>query len=140
MTSMRTFQLHSLPGSQHTIFLDFDGATVSYEVGHNFGLLHDGNAHDYYASGHGSWAPIMGAGFDRPVTQWSHGDHAGANNQQDDLAVIGRTAHRCGPTRLLTWSPARDRHRGAVEGYDGYASLGAYTLSQSGCEPPPGVP
>src|SRR6476659_4686205 len=25
----RTFALHSLPGSQHTIFLDFDGAEVS---------------------------------------------------------------------------------------------------------------
>jgi hypothetical protein len=30
----------------------------------------------------------MGASYDRPITQWSKGDYSGANNQQDDLAVI----------------------------------------------------
>ena len=60
----------------------------SHEVGHNFGLLHDGTATDGYCGGHRSWAPIMGAGFGRPIVQWSLGDCAGANNQQDDLAII----------------------------------------------------
>ncbi|MCP4288420.1 MAG: PKD domain-containing protein, partial [Gammaproteobacteria bacterium] len=45
----------------------------------------------YYA-GHGSgatsWAPIMGNSYYKNVTQWSSGEYAGANNTQDDLAVI----------------------------------------------------
>lgn len=61
---------------------------ISHEVGHTFGLLHDGTATDGYYAGHRSWAPIMGAGFGRPIVQWSRGDYAGANNQQDDLAII----------------------------------------------------
>jgi len=64
------------------------GETISHEVGHNFGLLHDGTATDGYYDGHRNWAPIMGVGFDRAVTQWSRGGYAGANNQQDDLALI----------------------------------------------------
>lgn len=61
---------------------------VSHEVGHNFGLDHDGTATSGYSSGHGAWSPIMGAATSRPISQWSDGDYAGANNQQDDLAVI----------------------------------------------------
>ena len=30
----------------------------------------------------------MGVGYYRPVVQWSKGEYAGANNQQDDLAVM----------------------------------------------------
>jgi hypothetical protein len=62
---------------------------VSHEVGHNFGLNHDGNATQGYDSGHGAWAPIMGVGYDHPISQWSKGDYAGANNtSQDDVAII----------------------------------------------------
>jgi hypothetical protein len=61
---------------------------VSHEVGHNFGLDHDGYGQYGYYSGHGAWAPIMGAGYDRPVTQWSRGEYAGATTGQDDLAII----------------------------------------------------
>ena len=61
---------------------------ASHEAGHNLGLTHDGTAALTYYSGHGSWAPIMGVGYDRPVVQWSKGDYPGANNAQDDLAVI----------------------------------------------------
>ena len=61
---------------------------VSHEVGHNFGLEHDGTGSEHYYAGHDTWAPIMGSGYDSPITQWSKGDYAGANNQQDDLAVI----------------------------------------------------
>ncbi|HXH78643.1 Ig-like domain repeat protein [Nocardioides sp.] len=61
---------------------------VSHEVGHNFGLNHDGNATQDYDRGHGAWAPIMGVGYDRPISQWSKGDYAGANNAEDDVTKI----------------------------------------------------
>jgi PKD repeat protein len=65
---------------------------VAHEVGHNFNLNHDGNATTAYYAGHGSgatgWAPIMGVGYYKPVTQWSKGEYPGANNLQDDVAVI----------------------------------------------------
>ena len=61
---------------------------VSHEVGHNFGLSHDGNATSSYELGHGAWSPIMGAATGRPITQFSVGDYAGATNTEDDVAVI----------------------------------------------------
>jgi hypothetical protein len=61
---------------------------ISHEVGHTFGLLHDGlsGGPDYYG-GQGIWQPIMGAGF-RPLGQWSDGDYGGANNHEDDVSLI----------------------------------------------------
>ena len=71
------------------------GEAVSHEAGHTFGLNHDGGpvSPNYY-DGHGSWAPIMGRPLDptRPVTQWSRGEYSGANNFEDDLAVIAALA------------------------------------------------
>ncbi|AMK76664.1 MULTISPECIES: PKD domain-containing protein [Methylomonas] len=65
---------------------------ISHEVGHNLNLNHDGNATTGYYTGQGSgatgWAPIMGVGYYKPVSQWSKGEYPGANNLQDDLAVI----------------------------------------------------
>ena len=61
---------------------------TSHEVGHNFGLNHDGTATLGYYAGQGSWAPIMGLGYNRPIVQWSKGEYAGANNTEDDLAVM----------------------------------------------------
>jgi len=65
---------------------------VSHEVGHTLGLQHDGidngTSSSSYYSGHGTWAPIMGAGYYREVTQWSNGDYPGATNTEDDLAII----------------------------------------------------
>lgn len=65
---------------------------LSHEVGHNLNLNHDGNSTTGYYAGHGSgetgWAPIMGVGYYKPVTQWSKGEYPGANNLQDDIAVI----------------------------------------------------
>lgn len=65
---------------------------ISHEAGHNLGLYHDGNASTGYYTGHGSgatgWAPIMGVGYYQSLVQWSKGEYAGANNAQNDLAVI----------------------------------------------------
>ena len=61
---------------------------VSHEAGHNMGLEHDGNATEGYYQGHGSWAPIMGGSYYKPITQWSQGSYPGANEQQDDVAVL----------------------------------------------------
>ena len=65
---------------------------VSHEVGHSLGLSHDGGSGTSYYQGHGSgetgWAPILGVGYYQNLTQWSKGEYSGANNTQDDLAII----------------------------------------------------
>jgi PKD repeat protein len=67
---------------------------ASHEAGHNFGLSHDGrtNPSEGYYGGHGSgetaWAPIMGVGYSRSLTQWSKGEYLYANNTEDDLTII----------------------------------------------------
>ncbi len=67
---------------------------ASHEAGHNLGLQHDGrsNPAEGYYTGHGSgdtgWAPIMGVGYNRNLSQWSKGEYVSANNTQDDLAVL----------------------------------------------------
>jgi len=77
---------------------------LSHEVGHTLGLYHDGQTSgtEYYA-GHGgglttptSWAPIMGVGYYRSLVQWSKGEYVLANNTEDDLALIGRSANNFG--------------------------------------------
>jgi hypothetical protein len=69
-----------------------------HEVGHTLGLDHDGlfpsgdpNHLDYYlgqGTGKVGWAPHMGAGYYVPIVQWSKGEYANANNQEDDLNII----------------------------------------------------
>lgn len=66
------------------------GEAATHEAGHTLGLEHDGIGSSDYYSGHASWAPIMGAAYERPITQWSHGSYAGATTRQDDLATISR--------------------------------------------------
>jgi hypothetical protein len=65
---------------------------TSHEVGHTLGLSHDGTSSSSYYRGHGTgetgWAPIMGTAYYKSLSQWSRGEYAGANNQQDDLVVM----------------------------------------------------
>jgi hypothetical protein len=65
---------------------------VSHEAGHNMGLAHDGTSTTGYYQGQGSgatgWAPIMGVGYYQALVQWSRGQYSGANNTQDDYAVM----------------------------------------------------
>jgi Metallo-peptidase family M12B Reprolysin-like/Fibronectin type III domain len=64
------------------------GSVVSHEVGHNFGLGHDGvTGGATYYGGHGDWSPIMGSST-RAFTQWSKGEYTNANETEDDLAQI----------------------------------------------------
>ena len=65
--------------------------TVSHEIGHTFGLSHDGltsqNDPEYHR-GNGTWGPIMGAPFGLNVVTWSDGNYEGNTNTEDDLAII----------------------------------------------------
>ncbi|HEY8402546.1 MAG TPA: carbohydrate-binding protein [Cytophagaceae bacterium] len=70
----------------------------SHEIGHTFGLGHDGrtNPSEGYFAGHGDWAPIMGVGYYRNITQWSKGEYNNSNNKEDDLAKIASSQYGCG--------------------------------------------
>lgn len=87
--------------------------TISHELGHTLGLRHDGRisftteevppqqlAAEVYYAGHGtgatSWGPIMGAPFNRPVTQWSKGEYFRADQTEDDVALIARPINTFG--------------------------------------------
>ncbi|MDR2675110.1 MAG: zinc-dependent metalloprotease [Opitutaceae bacterium] len=85
--------------------------SASHEIGHTFGLLHDGQRQktanssedgEYY-HGHGTapmrWGPIMGSSYGRDITQWSKCEYADGVNRsgtgntflatpQDDIALI----------------------------------------------------
>lgn len=60
---------------------------ASHELGHSLGLSHDGPSGGGYYQGHGEYVPIMGIGsFD--VSHWSKGEYPGANNKEDDIAMM----------------------------------------------------
>ncbi len=73
----------------------FVAEAASHEAAHNLGLLHDGTRRQGYYEGHGSWAPIMGVGYYKAITQWSRGEYNKANNSEDDFAVM--TSHGAEP-------------------------------------------
>ncbi len=87
---------------------------ASHEAGHTLGLQHDGDDRSRdYSVGRDGWAPIMGAGYYEPVTQWSRGEYAGATNREDDLSLVGRHLRR----RADESSPAAP---GRLDGRTGY--------------------
>jgi len=74
------------------------GDAASHEVGHTFGLSHDGRtspAEEYYA-GQGNWAPIMGVGYYKPIVQWSKGEYNNSSQKEDDLAKITSSTYGVG--------------------------------------------
>lgn len=82
----------------------------SHELGHNLGLSHDGTSSVKYYGGHGSglssWAPIMGNSYNNNVTQWSTGEYPGANNTQDDMAIIDNDLGRRADDHAATQTSA----------------------------------
>lgn len=72
---------------------DYVAEAVAHELGHNLGLSHDATSSSNYYRGHGtgatSWGPIMGVSYNRQVSQWSSGEYPGANNREDDTAIVG---------------------------------------------------
>ena len=74
------------------VFPPFLAEAASHEFGHNQGMGHDTQYGNSYYGGHGSglvsWGPIMGTGYNRNVSQWSKGEYSGADNTQDDLAIM----------------------------------------------------
>jgi hypothetical protein len=68
---------------------DYMAEAVAHEVGHTFGLFHDGvSGGSTYYGGHGDWAPIMGVSYYKPITQWSRGEYTSASTTQDDVGEI----------------------------------------------------
>jgi Ca2+-binding RTX toxin-like protein len=82
---------------------EINGAmTASHEIGHSLGLYHDGQLdsnpadgindakgyHSGYGTGATSWGALMGAPFNKNLTQWSKGEYQLADNQEDDLNII----------------------------------------------------
>lgn len=67
------------------------GEVAAHELGHTFGLQHDGTSTSAYYTGQGNWAPVMGTAYSKSIVQWSKGEYNKANNRQDDLGVISTT-------------------------------------------------
>lgn len=107
---------------------------ASHEAGHNLGLSHDGTTSVGYYRGQGAWAPIMGVGYYKPLTQWSKGEYTGANNMQDDLAVM--SAHGAPPmpdTVGNTLGTARPIEPGTTQGtIETAGDVDAYTFTATG--------
>lgn len=115
------------------VFIDdhakYCAEAASHEVGHTFGLLHDGRTatategREEYYGGHGSgptgWAPIMGVGYYQDLSQWSKGEYDRANNPEDDLAMISNyapyNADDCGNSIAAATNSTGDRIDGVIE-------------------------
>lgn len=68
-----------------------------HEVGHNFGLVHDGTSTLEYYIGDSNWSPIMGAGRGAGIVTWSAGGYPdsqtrAAQYSNDDFLAIAKYA------------------------------------------------
>lgn len=98
------------PAFVFTALLGYNAKNVaeatSHEAGHALGLRHQASYDNCvktseYNSGAGvgeiGWAPIMGVGYSRNLTQWNNGANPlGCKNIQDDLALITSEANGFG--------------------------------------------
>jgi len=102
---------------------------ASHEAGHNLGLHHDGTSTQGYYTGHGSgatgWAPIMGVGYYQSLVQWSKGEYPGANNKEDDYAVMASNG-------LAARADDHGNTTGTASRIAGSTSAGATTLEAGG--------
>ena len=89
---------------------------ASHETGHTLGLQHDATASASYYAGSTGWGPIMGSSAYRAVSQFSRGEYAGANNTEDDLAIIA--SHGL--------APRADDHGSSVSAADQLGAKSAY--------------
>jgi hypothetical protein len=64
------------------------GMTNAHESGHQMGLNHDGTSSLEYYGGNGNAGPIMGGPFGKDFVHWNNGSYVGANQTQNDLAII----------------------------------------------------
>lgn len=108
---------------------------VSHELGHTLGLSHQGSTSTAYYAGQGSgetgWAPIMGVGYYKNLTQWSKGEYANANNKEDAYAIMSRQGLK----------PQADDHDNSITNADALLSKSANgynNLSASGVIATPG--
>ncbi len=124
---------------------------ITHEVGHMLNLSHDGTADAGYYTGHDGldghattgWAPIMGAAYYQPLTQWSQQEYIGANNNnadanfgygRDDVGIISSLSNGNGfglkaddvgdtanaATALVGSTPSVDgliSHRGDIDAF-----------------------
>lgn len=68
---------------------------AAHEIGHNFGLVHDGTTTTEYYAGGANWAPIMGGGRGAGIVTWSAGGYPdsmtrGTQYSTDDFATIAQ--------------------------------------------------
>lgn len=72
-------------------------AGVSHEAGHTMGLFHDnlGGYYSGHAAGSDWWTPIMGLTVAN-LTQWATDSFPGADNPEDDLAIIANSTNGFG--------------------------------------------
>ena len=111
---------------------DVVGDIASHEVGHNFGLEHDGNQTSAYDWGNRLWAPVMGGSNAKRLNQWSRGEYPGATNTQNDLVVIARNAPRHADLHGDTPAAAAPLEASA-EGLVGWPTdVDAFTFTASG--------